>query len=652
MTRTTVALIAMWASVLLGGASLLGQDHRSAYGVCAHITRPDEAKRAEKSLEMMKEGGIGWVRCDFDWDRIETAPGKWDFRHTDQIVRMANQAGVKVLGILVYDTRWATPVHKYPQSFAEYAQRCARRYKGKVAAWEVYNEPNLAKYWHDEPDPAKYAKVLLAAHKAIRAVDRDVPIVSGGISGVDLSYLEGMYKAGAREGFDVLAVHPYRWQRSPEDPDLHADLTKVRRLMNRFGDDRKPLWITEIGWRRDGVCLSSGKRLGLWGATVRAGLKQLDADRKQWTLAVLSDPDYPGGFDRPIADLADLAPGKATLQEITVDELPDLDPDKHHALIWPTGECMPEGAHKPLRKYVQAGGFVVFSGGVPLYYTWQKGPDGLWVKRRNDDGPRKALQLSFEASWQDEVPERVQAVTAELDFADRVKPPVGPAALRALGGRYLVPAELNGKDRMIRILTARQGRWRGTVAGVLDFDGELAGGLVVWMPSMDAPPVPQELAIPRATLLSLHAGVQKVFWYEFSDGAADGFGLLKPDMEETPAFRALRFLTRIRPAQSKRVDAPLVRQGVYMPSWTRADGQRVWALWAPEGTQDRPVRRVLTWEGAKLELYDHVGGAMVAPPDKRFLVELTGQPIYVFGPEEIRLDEAKQPDEETARSIR
>ena len=69
----------------------------------------------------------------------------------------------------------------------------------------------------------------------------------------DLDYLQGMYDAGAKACFDVLAVHAYGWTFSPDEPASpdavnFSRVELVREIMVRNGDGDKHISITEGGW--------------------------------------------------------------------------------------------------------------------------------------------------------------------------------------------------------------------------------------------------------------------------------------------------------------------------------------------------------------------------------------------------------------------
>jgi hypothetical protein len=138
----------------------------------------------------------------------------------------------------------------------------ATRYKGQVAAYEIWNEPNLHYEWGNfTPDPAAYTELLKAAYTAVKAVDPDALIISGGLATTgegsptaygDLEFLQGMYDAGAAGYFDALGSHPYTFGNPPDETDPWGlSLTRVedqRRVMLDNGDTTTPVWITELGW--------------------------------------------------------------------------------------------------------------------------------------------------------------------------------------------------------------------------------------------------------------------------------------------------------------------------------------------------------------------------------------------------------------------
>lgn len=222
--------------------------YRSPYGVCAHVSRGEERPIARQEFSLMNQAGIVWVRTDFDWSGVERAPGKWTFDHLDQVVAWAEEAGICLLPILDYDVPWARPAYKHLDKWLEYVRRTVGRYKDRLRYWEVWNEPNLEGFWRDKPSAENYVTLLRATYQEIKRIDPDLVVLLGGMAGIPWDYLEGIYRAGGRDFFDIMNVHPYRYPRTPEESRLEADILRLRELMSRHADREKPIWITEIGW--------------------------------------------------------------------------------------------------------------------------------------------------------------------------------------------------------------------------------------------------------------------------------------------------------------------------------------------------------------------------------------------------------------------
>jgi hypothetical protein len=133
------------------------------------------------------------------------------------------------------------------EAWRTFVRAVTARYKGRVSAWELWNEENHPTFWQPVPDAAAYSRLLKITYQEIKSIDPSAVVVLGGISGVDVGFLEAIAANGAWASFDVLAVHPYVGAKSPEAGRLaSSEISKAQALMNRLG--RKPVWITELGW--------------------------------------------------------------------------------------------------------------------------------------------------------------------------------------------------------------------------------------------------------------------------------------------------------------------------------------------------------------------------------------------------------------------
>ncbi len=270
---------------------------------------------------------IGYVRFELDWAGVEPSPGRWDFSGYDAIVSLLATHRLQWLPILMYAPGFASTKPsasafglwppRHPSQFATFASLAARRYGPRgsfwrshpalpylpVHAWQIWNEPSLPEYWEPSPDPAAYTRLLIAASKAIKAVDRHAEIVTAGMPYDSIGY--GLFRFwaainrdGARPYFDAAALNNYAHTPS----SAMGGVLGLRKYLNKLGDGRKQLWLTEFGWADGGPpgTFTLGRRQG---AAVAAFLRALVRARRPLRLQAVFYYDWRnvpvphGGFD-------------------------------------------------------------------------------------------------------------------------------------------------------------------------------------------------------------------------------------------------------------------------------------------------------------------------------------------------------------------
>lgn len=195
----------------------------------------------------MQESDIRWLRTGFVWAAIEGRKGAWDFARHDAAVAEAEGRGVRIMGLLHGSPGRAQPTIEHLDDWLEFVRTTVTRYRGRIPAWQIWNEPNLDQFWKD-PNPSHYARLLKATFPVIRQADPQALIVWGGTSVLDWGFLDpALSEAG--DCFDVMAIHPYGYEdpRAPEAfiPDA---LEELRVLLRQHSLADKPLWFTEWGW--------------------------------------------------------------------------------------------------------------------------------------------------------------------------------------------------------------------------------------------------------------------------------------------------------------------------------------------------------------------------------------------------------------------
>ena len=231
----------------------------------------DDPYRAA-TMARQRAVGIGLLRQVLDWSYVEISPGRYDFSVYDGYVREAAANGIAVLPLLYHPPdfqrrhrgRSICPPTRL-EAMADYARAAVRRYgpngslwrkdpaapRVPIRSWQIWNEPNVPQYWCKRPNAREYASMLRVVGGAIKSQDPGAEIVAAGIpetrlvSAIPLDgFLRGLYRAGGARYFDTLAIHGYAKNKAGVSQLLHG----VRQIMNRNGDRRAQIWVTEIGW--------------------------------------------------------------------------------------------------------------------------------------------------------------------------------------------------------------------------------------------------------------------------------------------------------------------------------------------------------------------------------------------------------------------
>lgn len=600
----------------------------SPYGICAHVSRHGDHELAEREFGLMRQAGIGWARTDFDWTTVQPRQDVWDFSMLDATVDKAEQAGIEILPILAYDVAWATPAYKHLDAWLEYVRRTVGRYKHRLRAWEVWNEPDLEQFWHETPDPANYTILLKATYEEIKKIDPELTVVLGGLSGIPYEYIEGIYKAQGAAYFDVMAVHPYRYPETPEARSLANDLAELRDLMGKYGDADKPVWITEIGWPTH---LGQSKTLE---DIVRSGLKAVNPDKKQWTLAVLDDPAYTVQWNLADRQFEAMLPGTGKVVRISLEQLKELSPEKYDALIWPPEEGFAVEYFDAIETFVREGGTLIFTQGVPLYYSAKQDAGDRWIRTDAGQDYRKRLRIGWEAWWTKAgIPKKVEKLNAAGFNV--------PKTLSA--ERFLTDAQLKPGDRFIPLLQAAGGDYRGAAAAVFDLNSDLQGAVIVSTLFWDFRGIPEDrqaAILPRTYLIALQSGVEKIFWYNLRAREndpyynEDHFGIVHSDLKPKPAYRVFKTLSDARPAGSVSLKLEWQNGMLYYPGWKRPDGKTAFALW----TTGPAKTFTFAAEGGIFKAMDHLGRPVnVQMQNDTIEIPLSAAPVYIIGPEKLKI---------------
>ena len=252
-------------------------------GVNTFLDQEADPAKVSRELQMIKDGGFGYIRQMFPWYDIEPEPGSfWDAKNDvsswakyDRIVNEANALDIQIIARLDKPPRWARAnapnLAQFPDGppdnnadYANFVSAFVTRYRGKIHYIQIWNEPNLQGEWGGQPiDPAKFTDLLKAAYTAAKSADPSITVLMPGLAPTDqtgptnlsdLLFLQGMYDAGARDYFDIATVMVYGYGYSPYDRRVEFARNNFSRpiqtheIMVKNGDADKAVWAAEYGW--------------------------------------------------------------------------------------------------------------------------------------------------------------------------------------------------------------------------------------------------------------------------------------------------------------------------------------------------------------------------------------------------------------------
>jgi hypothetical protein len=264
------------------------------YGFNAHLYGQGTGwQDRNRVLTISQNAGVNWIRQQVRWEFLHDRSGAIFWDELDDIVADANARGVNLLISVVGSPTWATrngsngmPARERFGDFAFFMGEMAARYRGRVQAYQIWNEQNRA--CENGGDCARdggvggrvasadyYVDLLAVAYTAIKARDPMAIVVSGAPTSTEtnrpdiaISDTEFQRQMAANPKFrahvDAVAVHPGGQYNPPDTmwPDnpgpgpgwrtsrefYFRRIEDIRNILVQNGMGDKQIWITEFGW--------------------------------------------------------------------------------------------------------------------------------------------------------------------------------------------------------------------------------------------------------------------------------------------------------------------------------------------------------------------------------------------------------------------
>jgi hypothetical protein len=261
---TAVLLCALAAPAAAKGGQLFG------------ISKGNQGPNAT-DFRKMRASGVHGYRFVVNWRTLQPNPRSLPrfARISDHLIGNLAQRGIRPAPFVFGSPRWVGKPHQPPLS-NPYEREAWRRFltlfvnrygpgggywSGKyrsdhpgarptpITSIQIWNEPNLAKFFPQRRGVSKYGQLVKLSDRAISAANRSVKVVLAGLTGfadpTAWSFLRRLYRVGQiKRHFDAAALHPY----AATIGQFKTELAKIRKVMKKRGDRGTGLWLSEVGW--------------------------------------------------------------------------------------------------------------------------------------------------------------------------------------------------------------------------------------------------------------------------------------------------------------------------------------------------------------------------------------------------------------------
>ena len=253
------------------------------YGIHAFLWW--DGGEAGMNLDWVRMMRFTHVKQTVAWRDIQAeAGGPFDFSRISAILDQIEARDLELVARLGGTPDWAKRdatdpgAHDTPPEdmalFGAYCGALAEQFAGRIRAYQIWNEPNLAREWGGfAPNAADYVDLLAACSAAIRAADPNAILISAGLSPTgnddasarrDDLYLQDMYDAGFQQYIDVVGAHAAGYDAPEVGPDdavakgghrwmSFRRVEDLRKIMIANGDAARQMALLEVGWTTNQV---------------------------------------------------------------------------------------------------------------------------------------------------------------------------------------------------------------------------------------------------------------------------------------------------------------------------------------------------------------------------------------------------------------
>jgi len=210
-------------------------------GATAWLCSPEQW---EPVAQMLRRGGIGWMRERLAWSQVQPEESKLDWSRYETVADVLQSQGVREYQIFHDSPAWTHPGEdtRCPDDLRtvyRFTKEAASHFAGRILAWEPWNEPDIS-FFDQLGD--RYAGLQKAAYLGFKAGNPNVPVLTCSLCRGRSDFSDNVFECGLADYADVFNFHTY----SPIV--AYADTIKAwTDLARTYGMGSRPIWLTEAG---------------------------------------------------------------------------------------------------------------------------------------------------------------------------------------------------------------------------------------------------------------------------------------------------------------------------------------------------------------------------------------------------------------------
>jgi hypothetical protein len=272
-----------------------------------------------KDYQQMHSIKVQSLRMSIPWRLVQPRAGVFNWSSADSRIAALARNGITSAPVLWASPAWATGSNnpavpplkaKALRAWKKFVKAAVKRYKKggefwksnpelpqkPIKTWQIWNEPNLPKYFAKKGNPHKpaphaaksYGKLVKASDKAVNQADKHGKVILAGISNnakkeqlAPDKFIKTVLKVKKiTKHFTAAALHPY----APSVKKYGERISEFRRALNKGGAKKKKIWLSEVGWGSKKNRQGLNKGLHGQAKILKQSFKQTLARRKKWKI--------------------------------------------------------------------------------------------------------------------------------------------------------------------------------------------------------------------------------------------------------------------------------------------------------------------------------------------------------------------------------